>query len=65
VVAILFEAALADARPRATRLDPTWPPVLIAFVGAAVGAVIVMIVVVAQRLRADARRQACRQGGAQ
>jgi len=64
VAAILFEAALAAARPRATRLDPAWPPVLIVFVGVAVSAVMVLIVVVARTLRADARRQAYRQGGA-
>jgi hypothetical protein len=39
------------------RLDPTWPPVLIAFVAVAISAVVVLIIVVFRRLRIDARRQ--------
>lgn len=51
-------AVLAAGEARGEgRLDPTWPPVLIAFVAVAVSAVVVLIVVVFRRLRIDARRQ--------
>jgi hypothetical protein len=51
-------ARLASGDGRgAGRLDPTWPPVLVAFVVVAVSAVVVLIVVVFRRLRIDARRQ--------
>jgi hypothetical protein len=63
VVAILAEAVRVDASARATRLDPSWPPVLVAFAGAAVSAVLVLIIVVFRRLRGDARRKARGQGG--
>jgi hypothetical protein len=55
---LLVEAVIVDAAGRATRLDPAWPPVLVAFVGVAVCALVVLTVVVVQRLRVDARRQA-------
>jgi uncharacterized protein (DUF2062 family) len=49
-------AALIGAPSSSDRLDPSWPPVLIAFVVAAVSAVAISIVVVLKRLRADARQ---------
>jgi hypothetical protein len=54
---VLATHTLPSLASRPGRLDPTWPPVLIAFVFAAVSAVVVLIVVVFRRLRTDARRQ--------
>jgi hypothetical protein len=57
VIATSLGLAPVGAAGETDRLDPTWPPVLIAFVLAAVSAAVLLIVVVFRRLRTDARRQ--------
>lgn len=54
---------LAAAERRPADLDPSWPPVLIVFVVAVLGAIAVMIVLFVRSVRAAGRGRAGDGGG--
>jgi len=60
----IVRTGVVGADEHATRLDPTWPPVLIFFVVAVIGAIAVMIVLFVRSVRAEAGNRARDSGDA-